>query len=177
MIKTTIQIGNSILRKPSKLVNITTIKFAPIKNLINNLIDSMRENELVGMAAPQIGSNLQIFVTELRKTKFRKSLKELDPLRIFINPKIISSSKEESTLYEGCGSLAHAGIFGPVRRSKKVKVSALDENGNEFTIEVVGLLAKVIQHEYDHLKGVMCIDKFTDTKKVMERNEYIQKFN
>jgi peptide deformylase len=171
MIKKTIQIGNPIIRKKSKTV--ANIKNRTTMCLIKDLIDSMRANELVGMAAPQIGVNLRVFVTELRKTKIRRNFKDLDSVRVFINPRIISSSSNQTTLYEGCGSLAHAQLFGPVRRPTKVSVEALNERGENFRITATGLLAKVIQHELDHLEGIVCIDRFTDSKKIMCREEYI----
>lgn len=175
MIKPTVQIGNPIIRKKS--AKITNFSNPKVKTTILDLTDSMRKHDLVGMAAPQIGIASQIFVTELRKTKIRKSLKELDGLRVYINPKILSYSKDQSVMYEGCGSLVNAQLFGEVKRPKKVKVKAWDENGNEFILEAKGLLAKVIQHEYDHLQGIVCIDKFMNIKKIMERGEYIRSLN
>lgn len=172
MIKPTTQIGNLVIRKKSlKVKNFYSVQ---VESLFRDLIDSMRKHELVGMAAPQIGINLQVFVTELRKTKIRKGLKEIDQVRVYINPKIVSSSKEQTIMYEGCGSLAHAQLFGPVKRPKMVKIKAYDTNGKAFEFEASGLLAKVIQHEYDHLQGIVCIDKFTDSKRIMERSEYIK---
>lgn len=161
-----------MLRKKSKLV--AKPKAKSIHNLIKDLIDSMRATGLVGMAAPQIGINLRVFVTELRKTKIRKSLKDVDQVRVFINPKIVSLSKERTVLYEGCGSLAHAQLFGPVKRPKKIIVEAINEHGERFKLIAEGLLAKVIQHEYDHLEGIVCIDKFLDSKKIIDREEYIK---
>jgi peptide deformylase len=96
MIKPTVQIGNPIIRKKSsKVANFSNSK---VKTTIRDLIDSMRKHELVGMAAPQIGVDLQIFVTELRKTKIRKSLKELDKIKVYINPKILSYSTEQRVM-------------------------------------------------------------------------------
>lgn len=173
MEKHIIQIGNSIVRTKSKAIPNNQISLN--QQLIKNLTDSMRKAELVGIAAPQIGQNLQIFVTEIRKTKLRKRLKDTDPLRIFVNPRIIATSKTTEVGYEGCGSVIHARLFGPVKRHKKIKITAFDQHGRPFTLEAEGLLARVIQHEYDHLQGILCIDKFTDTKKVMERKEFLKK--
>jgi peptide deformylase len=170
MVKPTVQIGNPVIRAKSK--NVANPVSVSTKRVIANLIDSMKSSALIGMAAPQIGAGLQIFITQIRKTRFRKNLKFADPLRVFINPKIISHSQAQSLLMEGCGSLVKGQIFGPVKRPSKVTVRALDENGQPFTLTATGLLAKVIQHEYDHLQGIVIIDKFTDTKKVFEVGEY-----
>lgn len=142
---------------------------------MNDLIDSMRHHELVGMAAPQIGKGVRIFVTEIRKTKLRKgeSIKNVDPLRVFVNPRVLSVSKKEAKGWEGCGSVASAGLFGMVRRPTSVTVEALDENGKKFRLKASNLLARVIQHEVDHLNGIVFADK-ADTKTYMSKNEYLK---
>lgn len=173
MINKTIQIGNSLLRKKAKIVPSSDIQTPKIKKLIIQLRNSMRKEELVGMAAPQLGVSMQIFVTEVRKTKNRKKIKGIDQLRVFINPKISFAGKQ-AVGYEGCGSIANSGIFGPVKRSDKVTIKALNEKGIPFVFEAKGFLARVIQHEYDHLQGILCIDKFSDTKKVMGKSEFIK---
>lgn len=130
----------------------------------------MRENDLVGMAAPQIGSNVRIFVTEIRKTKVRNPALQ-DSLRVFINPKIIVSSKREVLGWEGCGSVAFSGLFGKVRRPYSVTVQAQDIEGAVFELKASGLLARIIQHEVDHLNGVLFTDR-ADPKTYMSTNEY-----
>jgi peptide deformylase len=175
MVRDAVQIGNPIVRRKSKAVG--DIKSKPTQRLVRNLIDSMRVHELVGMAAPQIGVNLRVFVTELRPTKIRKSLKDMDAVRVFINPRIIALSKQQTVLIEGCGSLLHGQLFGPVRRPQKVTVEAFNEKGERFTLTADKLLAKVIQHEHDHLEGIICLDKFTDTRKVMAGEEYLSQLS
>lgn len=169
IIKKVTQVGNPIIRKKSKKV--VSINSLEVKKIIKDLIDSMRDSNLVGMAAPQIGYNLQIFVTEIRTTTLRKT-KELDKLRIFINPKIINESKNKVSGYEGCGSVALSGIFGKVSRPIQITVSAIDENNNKFEYKAKGLLARVIQHEIDHLNGIVFLDKVTDKKSLMSKEEY-----
>ena len=166
----TVSAGNPIIRENS--IAVTDVKSGLVKQVIRDLIDSMRHEDLIGMAAPQIGHNLRIYVSELRETKYRKD--NTDKVRVFINPKIIEKSKELSTGYEGCGSVAHAGLFGPVKRSSEVKVKAQDEKGESFEFTAKGLLAVVMQHEIDHLDGILFIDKIEDTKKVMSQDEYIK---
>ncbi len=146
-----------------------------MKSLIKDLADTMRAQGLVGIAAPQIGISQQVFLTETRKTKFRKNVKGNDALQVYINPKIIKRSKSHTVLMEGCGSLAEAGLFGPVKRPKEITVQAYDRRGNIFTIKAKGLLAKIIQHEYDHLQGIICIDKYSDPRKILSREEYLRR--
>jgi peptide deformylase len=172
IIKSVTQVGNPIIRKKSKKV--VSVKFPKIKKIIKDLTDSMRHANLVGMAAPQIGQNFRIFVSEIRTTTLRKT-KELDKLRVFINPKIINKSRKTVSGYEGCGSVASAGIFGKVPRSVKVTVTAFDENNKKFVLTTKGLLARVIQHELDHLDGIIFLDKVSDKKSLMSQEEYIKR--
>lgn len=172
MIKKAVQIGDSIVRAKSKDIPVADIAKSSTQALIKNLVDSMRHYKLVGMAAPQIGKNLNVFVIEIRKTPTRKGGKNLAKLKVFINPKLSSLSKIQTILMEGCGSLVTGQLFGPVKRPSSLVVTAHDENGKKFQMKASGLMAKVVQHEYDHLQGIICIDKFVDTKKVMHRDEF-----
>jgi peptide deformylase len=171
-VKTISEIGSSVIRtKAKKLEDISPAK---LKKLIQDLTDTMRHQGLVGIAAPQIGIGSRIFLTEVRKTKNRKDITELDPLRVFINPKIVRTSTRLVSGYEGCGSIALGGLFGMVKRPETVFVRARNENGEEFELETSGLLARIIQHEIDHLDGICFIDKVTDTKTLLGRGEYLK---
>ena len=174
IVENIIQIGNPILRKKNQVIK--NVKNTEVIKTIGDLVDSMRHYSLVGMAAPQIGKNLKIFVTEIRQTPSRKP-DVLDDLRVFVNPKIVWKSKKEVIIYEGCGSVAHSDLFGPVRRSEKVIVRALNEKGEKIKLKAGGLLARVIQHEYDHLVGIEFVEKIIDLKKIMAKSEYLKKFN
>lgn len=169
IIKNITQAGNSILRKKANLVRV--INSPEVKKIIKNLTDTMRASNLVGMAAPQIGQNVQIFITEIRKT-VNRNIKDKDNLRVFINPKIIKLSSKTATGYEGCGSVGTAHIFGPVKRASEVTAEALNEKCEKFTLKAQGLLARVIQHEIDHLNGIVFTDKIYDYKKIMSSEEY-----
>lgn len=169
IIKKITQAGNPMLRKKAK--SVADVNSPVIKKIINNLIDTMRGSVLVGLAAPQIGQSFQIFVTEIRETINRR-IKDEDGLRVFINPKIIKISKKEVVGYEGCGSVGSAQIFGPVKRPSEIVVEAMDEKGKKFTLKAQALLARVIQHELDHINGILFTDKISDYKKIMSGEEY-----
>ncbi|MEX2411467.1 MAG: peptide deformylase [Candidatus Paceibacterota bacterium] len=171
IIKEITQIGDPILHQKSKFV--TKINSEDIQRVIKNLIDSMRYHNLIGIAAPQIGENLRIFVTEVRKTKYRNLKK--DKLRVYVNPEIVWLSKKEVLFDEGCGSVAYAQLFAPVKRPEKVEVKAFDENGNEFIFKADGMLSRVIQHELDHLNGIEFIEKVKDPKSYMSSGEHKKK--
>lgn len=170
--KPAVQIGDKVLRQKAKTVGAV---FAPeIQKTIEDLVDSMRHENLVGMAAPQIGKSVQIFVTEIRQTTYRKNISESDSLRVFINPKIIEKSVAQLNAYEGCGSVVGAQLFGAVKRAKTVTCEALDAEGKSFKIKALGFLARVIQHEIDHLNGRLFIDCVSDTKTLMDRKAYME---
>jgi len=173
IIRNATQVGNPIIRKKAK--NVANPKTKTTKQIIKNLVDSMRYHELVGMAAPQIGKSSRIFVTENRDTKLRKgdTKRDIDSLRVFINPRIISSSKKEMNGWEGCGSVAFANLFGTVKRPLSLVVEALDENGEKFQLKAQNLLARVIQHEMDHLNGIVFTDR-ANTKSYMSKDEYLR---
>ena len=173
-LKEIIQIGNHVIRRKSRKLTDKEIKSSKTKTIIKNLVDSMRHYNLIGISAPQINHNIRILVTEIRKTKNR-NIKDLDDLKVFINPQIIFSSKEKVSGYEGCGSVADANLFGLVKRPKSIIIKAQDINGKWFDLKASGLLGRVIQHEYDHLDGILFIDKVSDTKSYISGSEYRKK--
>jgi peptide deformylase len=150
-VKETIQLGNPLLKAKNKVIeNFVDPK---VQQVIVDLVDTMHQVGLIGMAAPQIGENYMIFVTEPRATGNR-SAENTDELRIYINPRLIEESIEETVIYEGCGSFKKTEQFGPVSRPKVVTVEAFDAHGKKFQLKCDGILARVIQHEYDHLQGI-----------------------
>lgn len=171
-IKKISEIGSTIIR--SKALVVKDFPLKKLQKLIVDMVDTMREVGLVGIAAPQIGVGSRVFLTEIRKTKHRADITQLDPLRVFINPDITRSSKKMVDGYEGCGSVALGGLFGIVKRHETISVRAYNEHGEEFELETSGLLARIIQHEMDHLNRICFIDKVTDTKKLLGREEYLK---
>ncbi len=156
-------------RLKTKNLQIQDIKSSKTQKLIKDLILSMKQTDLVGIAANQIGENYQVFVTFPRSTKAR-SIGKKDKVRVYINPKVISTSKEESLIYEGCGSVGD--IFGPVLRPKEVEIEAFDENGVKFRLKTNGLLARIIFHEMDHLRGIEFIQKVSDYSQILTKEHY-----
>lgn len=174
-IRQSIQLGDPRLKAKNKAI----LDFADstFKHVVRDLVDTMHQLDLIGMAAPQIGENYLIFVTEPRKTKVRPA-DQSDKLRVYINPKIVYTSKENSILYEGCGSVVkdrESTIFGPVNRPKIVTVEAFDLNGKKFRITADGILGRVLQHEMDHLIGIEFIEKISDYRKMLSKEFYISK--
>lgn len=170
-IRKTIQIGDPRLKAQNKRID--NPNDPKIKELIRDLIDTMHDYHLIGIAAPQIAENYQIYITEPRETATRPK-DQADELRIYINPEIVKESDELITIYEGCGCMPNASIFGPVDRPKWVKVRAMDENGEMFEFKADGILGRVIQHEQDHLAGIEFIQKVEDNSKIMSAPNYVE---
>ena len=171
-VRMVIQAGNRLLKKKNK--QIINFKSPKIRRLQKDLMDTIYKANLIGIAAPQIGENYMIFITHPRNTKARK-LGRTDKLRIFINPKIKFKFQEESVIYEGCGSIVKGDFFGPVLRPKEIEIEAIDENGQKFILRCDGILARVIQHEYDHLMGIEFLEKITNYRKVVVGKYYKEK--
>ena len=147
-VRKVVKYGEPCLRAKSKEVHKISKK---IQILVDDLYDTMYATNGVGLAAPQIGENLRVFVIDVGV-----DAKSMNPIT-FINPKIIKKEGAVNS-YEGCLSFPEA--YSNVRRYSYVKVKALDIKGRPFILEAKegSLLARAIQHEFDHLDGVLFID-------------------
>lgn len=170
-VRKAIQIGD--LRLKAENQTVSSISDLKIKKVIKDLKDTMKKNDLIGMAAPQIGENYKLFITQPRKTKARK-LPFTDKVRVYINPKVTKYSSKKNIIYEGCGSVMNGNLFGPVERPSELTIEATGEDGKKFQLRCNGILARVIQHEYDHLSGIEFTEKIFDYKKLMAREFYIK---
>lgn len=137
-------LGNPVLRRKARKV---TRFDDSIRQLVQDMIETMRDAPGVGLAAPQIGVPLQVAVIEAEK----------DQVHVIVNPEIVKAEGEE-LLDEGC--LSFPGYWGKVRRAQKVSVKARDASGKEVRItDAEGLLAQALQHEIDHLNGMVYVDR------------------
>lgn len=145
--------GDPILRQKTSPVQEITDE---IKQLVQNMIDTMEEHDGIGLAAPQVHRSLSIFITQ---APIRGPENRWMPgtLRIFINPKIIEHSSELTLLGEGCLSIP--GVYCEIYRPERIKVKATGLDGVEFMQEFVGIEAHVVMHENDHINGVLHIDR------------------
>ena len=141
------ELGDDVLRKECKTVKDVTRR---TRILIEDMFDTMYEANGVGLAAPQVGVLKKIFVVDVGDSEGNKH-----PF-VFINPEIIDREGVQVG-FEGC--LSVPGKSGKVARAEKVRVKAFNENMEEFELEASGFLARAIQHEYDHLNGVVYVDK------------------
>jgi peptide deformylase len=146
---------NPILKKKSVEVKLKKISSKEFQELCLNMEKTMEEKKGVGIAAPQIGENIRLIIINTK-----------DGGVVMINPKITKKSLTKEWGEEGC--LSVPGVFGQVKRHKKIECEYLDKTGKEIKIKAEGLMARVIQHEIDHLDGVLFIDKAKDIKHVTQ---------
>ncbi|MBX9853328.1 MAG: peptide deformylase [Cytophagaceae bacterium] len=156
MIYPIVAYGDPVLKKPAKNVE-KDIKDLP--KLIEDMFETMYEASGVGLAAPQIGLGLRMFIVDA--TSFSNDNEEFK--KVFINPEILSEEGEEWPYEEGCLSIP--GIRAEVMRSPRLKIKYFDENWVPHTEEYEGMKARVIQHEYDHIEGVLFIEHLSALKK------------
>jgi peptide deformylase len=144
-----VKLGDPILKKHSVVVPEVTEE---IRSLVEGMIDAMDRERGVGLAAVQVGRLLRLFVTRIPAHE----------ARVFINPDILETSIEQEPFEEGCLSIP--GLYTDVVRPSTVRVQAWNIKGRPFTLNADGYLSRVIQHEFDHLNGILFIDRI-DSKK------------
>ena len=167
MILPIVAYGNSILRK--KCVEIDR-DYYDLNNLIENMWQTMYNAEGVGLAAPQIGLSIRLFIIDANplidpsETLLNEDFKK----HVFINPTIIDKSDNISSFNEGCLSIPD--IRGEVKRPDSIKIKFYDQNFNLHIKDFNGILSRVIQHEYDHIQGILFTDKISPLKrKIIEK--------
>jgi peptide deformylase len=132
-----------------------------IRGLADKMTEIMLENKGVGLAGPQAGVPLRIFVISLDGTK--------ENVKAYINPTVTPTGNELQALEEGC--LSVPGVTTKIRRYSKCRVTATDLDGNEFTEEAEGLLARALQHECDHIDGMTIVNRMSQTAKIAHRKQ------
>lgn len=164
------QLGSKVLRQ----VALTVAHREIANNRLSKLIESMTVtleacSDGVGLAAPQVGESIRLFIVSPRVFTDNKQDEHL----VYINPKITKKSREKAEMEEGCLSVKNN--FGLVNRSTKVTVEALDENGNKFVRGGSGLLAEIFQHEIDHLDGKLFVDTAKKVREILPHEQANEK--
>lgn len=140
--------GDRVLRQPTKRISKVDNE---IRHLIREMLQTMYSENGIGLAAPQIGMNKQLLVIDSDPEN------SATPALALINPEIKSYSKDLCTMEEGCLSIPN--VYLDVVRPKAIEVAFKDENGRPRKMKATGLLARVIQHEMDHLNGILFVDR------------------
>jgi len=131
-----------------------------IRRLVDRMIDVMFEQKGVGLAAPQVGVPLRVFVISLDGSR--------ENVMVFINPTVTPDGELEA-IEEGCLSVPN--VYTKIRRYKSCKVTATGLDGREFTDEADGLYARALQHEYDHIEGMTIVNRMGQTARIVHRKQ------
>lgn len=165
--------GNPVLRKATRRLNSEEILSKTTQDLIKNMRHTLIEKKYgVGIAATQVGKSLAISVIGIKPTPNRPSLKPFET--VLINPEILETFGEPATPWEGCVSCGTDDdtLFAQVPRYEKIRVTWLDEHATKREEVIEGFVAQVVQHETDHLSGVLFVDHVKDTSSYMMADEY-----
>ena len=170
MIRSIIAYGDPVLKQKAEKINLSQIN--ELKLLIRDLWDTMYNAKGVGIAAPQIGVSKAVFVADFSFFNDEENFYEeelINMKQVFINPIIVKEKGEDFTYPEGCLSIPN--ISENVVRKSSLKINFLDENLVMQEMECSGIIARVIQHEYDHLQGILFTDKLSYKKRKYLKEE------
>ena len=165
-----IKMGHPTLRQRAKSLQNRDLTKARFKNLLSDMVDTLRDYGGVGLAAPQIDESLRVVIIEIRNTNLRYGVQKLFPLTVFVNPEIELIDSQTAGFWEGCLSIP--GMRGYVERPQNISVSFIDELGEFCTLDLHGFPATVLQHELDHLDGVLYIDRMKDLRSLSFEDEW-----
>jgi peptide deformylase len=144
-------LGEEVLREKAEKI---TVFDNALAIFVDAMFETMAESDGVGLAAPQVGVPSRLFVVDTRNPGEKM---------VFINPEIIETSQEQGVYEEGCLSIP--GMYHDVIRPLKISIQAQDIKGKPFVLHAEGMLARVIQHENDHLNGVLFIDRIEEVER------------
>ena len=170
MIRSIIAYGDPVLKQKAEKINLSQIN--ELKLLIRDLWDTMYNAKGVGIAAPQIGVSKAVFIADFSFFKDEENFFEeelINMKQVFINPIIVKEKGEDFTYPEGCLSIPN--ISENVVRKSSLKINFLDESLVMQEMECSGIIARVIQHEYDHLQGILFTDKLSYKKRKYLKEE------
>ena len=153
------RLGHPILQKKTSIVK--RIPSPTINKLIQDMTETMLDAKGIGLAAPQVHISKQVIIFRIPKSAEEEENNTIE-ITALINPKISKISEETDTQWEGCLSIP--GMIGLVKRYSKINYEGFDMKGNLIKKEAEGLHARIVQHEFDHLKGILYINKLVDRR-------------
>jgi peptide deformylase len=163
-------IGNPALRQAARALEPDEIRSPRIAALVDDMIDTMRALGGIGIAAPQVSEPVQVAIIEIAEGSTRYRAMTPAALTVLVNPRITVLDETEQGFWEGCLSVPD--LRGLVHRPRKVRVDYLDLENRAHSIVAEDFLATVLQHELDHLHGILFIDKVRDTTKLATLADY-----
>lgn len=166
------RLGHPKIRGGAQKVSKEELHSSEMQQFIDDMLETMRHAHGVGIAAPQVEVSQQIIVMEVSPNNLRYPNQTAVPLTVLINPEIVEHVEELDDGWEGCLSVPD--LRGLVPRWTHVKVAGLDRHGKEVKFEAKGFHARVVQHEIDHLKGQVFLDRLPDLQTLTHLREYEQ---
>ena len=152
-----VTIGDPVLRERAREVEISEISGDDVQSLIDDMVETMRAARGAGLAANQIGERARVAVAEVQESNPRYPYKPPFPLTVMINPEVEALGEETLLINEGCLSIPD--LRGDVKRQIEIRVRYLDRGGEQREQRLSGLIAGTIQHEVDHLDGILIVDR------------------
>ena len=163
------RLGHPVIRKTAEVLTSQEIQSPELQHFIDDMIETMKEYEGVGLAAPQVHVSKQIAVIEVNENPRYPGMSQV-PLTVLINPRIVLRSKNLIEDWEGCLSIPD--LRGSVPRSASLVCEALDRTGKSIKLEAKDFFARVIQHECDHLQGAVYLDRMQNLKTLTHLSEF-----
>lgn len=170
IVLTVAQLGNEILRRQAE--SVSDVRHPAIQQLIDSLIATVKAENGVGIAAPQVGESLRVIVVASRPNERYPHAPKMEPTAL-INPRIVGNSGVVLKDWEGC--LCVPGIRGLVPRYEGVAVEYGDREGRVHQREFTGFVARILQHEVDHLEGIIFLDRMESTQDLVTEQEYLKR--
>lgn len=162
-----VQLGNPLLRAPAQVIK--NIHAERIQKLIDDLMATVGQANGVGIAAPQVAQSERLFIVASRPNLRYPHAPKMEPTAM-INPHILAHSSEVEKGWEGCLSIP--GIRGNVPRYRAIEIEYTDRNGKLQKQELTDFVARIFQHEYDHLDGIVFLDRLESTQDIITEQEY-----
>lgn len=160
------QLGQPVLRRAADRVTDAELESPELQSFLDEMLETMKEAGGVGLAAPQVFRSSRIFLAAILPSENG----EQPEIEIFINPKLSQLSTEMKSAWEGCLSFLELLVLVP--RHQRLRIDYLDRKGKPKALELAGFPARVIQHEFDHLNGILTIDRAESTKDIIKASEY-----
>lgn len=163
------QLGNAVLRQQAQIV--TDSNSLHTTEMIEQMLAVLSDSQGVGLAAPQIGHSVCVIIVGSKPTSRYPNAPVMEPV-VMINPSFQSLSDAQEKDWEGCLSIP--GIRALVPRYTKIKVNFTDANGEQKNLELNGFVARIFQHEYDHLQGMVYLDRVENNRDIIAESEFLK---
>jgi peptide deformylase len=161
------QLGQPVLRRPAEPMPPEAFASAEFRQLLQAMQETLTETGGVGLAAPQVFVSRRVFLAVV--TAPAEGQEESPPAEVFINPRLVTTSPESEAAWEGCLSFPELLVL--VSRPQRVRIGYLDAGGGSRELDLEGFPARVVQHEYDHLEGILTIDRACSTRDIIKASE------